>query len=135
MSIVDFINNLSIKNKSINFYLRLHPNLENSTISHVKKKCNKNIIISKKTLLEDLNNCNVLIYKGSSICIDALKKGLWPVYYNNSKFNIDPIKTLDIKKNYFFNIKQFLDILKTKQKINQKIKEYLKAKNQKIIFE
>ena len=135
LSILDFINDLSIKNKSISFYLRLHPNLESSIVSQVKKKCNKNIIISKTTLLNDLNNCNVLIYRGSSICIDALKKGLRLVYYNNSKFNIDPIKTLEIKNNYFFNIKQFLNILKTKQKINQNIDKYLKAKNQKIKFE
>ena len=135
LSLIDLINELIKQKASINFYLRLHPNLNKYEIKKIRDKCHGKVIFSQKTLKQDLRRCNILIYKGSSICFDALDEGLFPIYYNNSQFNIDPIKNLEIKRNYFSNDKELLNIitdLKKIKKLNSKTKLYLNRENQQI---
>ena len=125
MALVDVINKIYEKNNKIQFKLRLHPNLSKDENLKIKNKCNKNININKSSLSEDLKKNNIIIYKGSSVCFNAIENGLMPLYFNNNKFNIDPIKSLEIKQNYFSNSEDFLDKI-SKIRNNKIIKSKIK---------
>ena len=60
-----------------------------------------------------------------------------PLYFNNNKFNIDPIKSLEIKQNYFSNSEDFLDKIskiRNNKIIKSKIKKYFNKRNQEIFI-
>lgn len=52
---------------------------------------NKKLHISKETLQHELNECNIVIYSGSTVCIEALKVGRAVINCNFTLFNYDPL--------------------------------------------
>ena len=97
------------KNNKIEYIFRTHPVIDKSVLKN-EIYTNPNIKFSKnKDILKDFANCNVVLYSGSSVCIQAVLNGLLPIYYHkkNSIFSIDPL--FEINR---FVIKNRLDLEK-----------------------
>ena len=89
-------------NNSINFIWRFHPIID---IKKILKDINyknkqKNIEISQGNNLDsDIRKSKLVLYRGSSTVIEAVKKGLIPLYLNsNDKINIDILKQFNNPK-------------------------------------
>ena len=110
----DFARKIAIKRPDIMFILRLHPSLEGNT--HLKKVLNfsvmpTNIIISKNTILEDLRNSKIILYRGSTVSIQAGCLGITPVYLRlKNELTIDPLFNVGKNKLKISTAKQFLDV-------------------------
>lgn len=92
-----------IKNR--NFIFRPHPSFCSEFNENIS-----NLIISKNTLNEDLKISSILIYRGSSVCFDALHNNILPVYlYEENELNIDPIYKIQFN---CFKIKNSKDLYK-----------------------
>ena len=61
--------------------------------SDIFKKIPNNIYLSKRSLADDIQKCDCVLYRGSTAVIDAINKGLKPIYYQQSldELSIDPI--------------------------------------------
>lgn len=83
---VKFLINFAIKTKNkeskIKYILRLHPTIKdkvylNSIKNYIKKY---NILLSNSSMEDDIKNCDITFYRGSSSVIEASYKGLIPLY-------------------------------------------------------
>lgn len=120
LKLLNFTIQFSKLNKSINFIWRFHP------ITNVKKilkninfkNKQKNIIISQgKNLDNDIKKSKLVLYRGSSTVIEAVKSGLVPLYLNfDDKINIDILKNFFNSKNY---VNKFKDLILLNQKYKQ----------------
>lgn len=93
------------KNDKIEYIFRTHPVIDKSVLKNENYPY-ANIKFSKnKDILKDFANCNVVLYSGSSVCIQAVLNGLLPIYYHkkDSTFSIDPLFEINkfIVKNKF----------------------------------
>lgn len=114
--VVDFIALNKLQNVSI--IIREHPNLllknffpeflENGKVRSGK------IIISSKSLQQDLEWATIVLYTGSTSSIEALKMGRAVINFNFSKFNYDPL----------FQFSAFKWELTTPQNLNDIINHY-----------
>ncbi len=132
---IEFILTICKKNREINFTLKLHPQTSKNDTDKIKKKINNQIKISTKNLKEEFIENNVLIYRGSSSCFEALNNGLWLLYYDSKKYDINPVREIKLKDNYFSNDIEFLKIIDnlkniTKVKVN---KFYYPQQNQRFL--
>jgi hypothetical protein len=78
------------------FIWRLHPMLNFKKLqkySDIFKKIPNNIYLSKQSLADDIKKCDSVLYRGSTAVIDAINKGLRPIYYKQSldELSVDPI--------------------------------------------
>jgi len=84
------------KFKNQKFIWRLHPML---SFEKLKKNSNifdnlpSNIFLSTQNLEFDIDNCDSVLYRGSTAVIDAINSGLTPIYYQmlSEEKSIDPI--------------------------------------------
>ncbi len=87
-----FISKIDFKDKKINFIFRLHPSLN---FDQLKKKYDifntqkKNIIFSKKSLLQDIKNSKYCLYRGTTSVINCVINNLYPIFLK--KKNCDDI--------------------------------------------
>ena len=110
-------------NKNIKFTFRLHPIFENNKI--VRNLINsKNIILSRNSIKHDLLNNEYVLYRGSSLIINAINNGLKPIYLHlSNEISIDPL--FFVNKNYqvFYN-QPLINFLKIKsKKLNNEYKK------------
>ena len=88
---LELIKKNASKVNNIEYLFRIHPVIDKNII---KEKFKKKIKFSRnKNILKDLNQCDVVLYSGSSVSIQAINQGLIPVYYQKKKdlFSIDPL--------------------------------------------
>lgn len=67
----------------INFIWRLHPNMSLDKFLNANpelKKLSRNIYISKRPLIEDLQASNIALYRGSTAIVQAVALGVRPIY-------------------------------------------------------
>ena len=79
--------------KNLRFIFRTHP-LINIFRDFQKDHIHKNIIFSKgRDIQNDFNKSDIILYSGSSVCIQAVMNGLVPINFNNYKnsFSLDPL--------------------------------------------
>ena len=124
---LNFALNLKRKYADYNVVARLHPEVNKDL--YLGKISKKKISISEKSIDEDLENSDILLYRGTSLCINALYKNTLPVYLNsNRELNIDPlyeINNLSISKTSEF--RKINKILSNNKIFNQhitKLKNY-----------
>ncbi len=97
-----------ISNDKVNkYHLRLHPKTKlkdtNQKVLQQLKSCN-NIEISKKSLEEDINLCEIVIYRGTASIIQSCSTGIYPLYYNNNeKISFDPLFEVFKDQSNFIN--------------------------------
>ena len=87
------INNDLLNHDNIKFIFRTHP-LIDVFRDFRENKVNKNIIFSKdKDIKKDFKKSDVILYSGSSVCVQAVMNGLVPINFNNEEnnFSLDPL--------------------------------------------
>ena len=100
------------------FYnLRLHPNLKLSfTLSwRIKKlQANKNFVISKNSLYEDLALAKFVIYRSSAAGIESLKSSAIPIFYGSQEISgLNVMGHLDNIFPSLYSINEAIDFFKT----------------------
>ncbi len=101
-----FISKIDFKDKKINFIFRLHPSLN---FDQLKKKYDifntqkKNIIFSKKSLVQDIKNSKYCLYRGTTSVINCVINNLYPIFLK--KKNCDDI-------NIFYNQRGIPKVIK-----------------------
>ena len=97
---------------NINFIWRLHPLMNFNQITSKKLDINKlpsNIILSNRTIKDDINSSNLVLYRGSTAVINAVIAGLRPIYLNlTGEMTIDPLHQFDKFKT---NVSKPLDLI------------------------
>ena len=111
---------------NINFIFRFHPliNAKNfiREYSFEKKLINlKNIILSKKSLKEDLSISNFIIFRGSSIVFNAVLNNIIPLYLNIDEINCNPLYEVFPKKLIINNSDIFKNLNQFDLKNNEKL--------------
>jgi hypothetical protein len=125
--------NLAIRiseiSKDIIPIIRFHPELDKKKLFNDKKilkSFSDNVIISNNTLDHDILDSHFLIYRGSSMCINAVFAGVFPIYFKIKEENsIDPL--FEVNKYIATSPYQLLLIIKKiKNPINTlKINKYM----------
>jgi len=105
---------LAKKNKEFEFIFRLHP--QRDATYYFKKKIDHpfNLKISNNSFNRDLKKSFFAIYGGSTAIINCLSKGLWPIYYDCNKNNVDVIFKLKLKNKSIKNVNEFKNLIKNK---------------------
>ncbi len=115
------------KNKDINFIFRFPPMINiNLLIKHNKKFRNlpDNITISEVSLLDDISRSNVILYRGSSVVIQAVVFGLKPIYLKvDNELTMDPLYEITEGREIVTNVEEFK--LSLSKNIDTNIKEEL----------
>lgn len=118
---LDLIKKIVKKDSTIIFTLKLHPSTSNEQTFKIKKLLNKNTVLCKsKSISKEYNKNNIIIYRGSTTCFDAMQNGLWVMYYNKDNFNINPLERLNLKLNNFSNEIEFLKMIEKIKKLKHK---------------
>ena len=123
---------LKINNKiNIKFIIRLHPMTDKLKFFKKNEKYLKNqnkIQISNLSLIKDISRSNYVLYRASSVVVEALQQGLIPIFFHDEKnyFQSDALWQLRSRLK-IRNSKDLIDILKHKEfydkkKIAQNIK-------------
>ena len=129
---------LALNNKKINVTIRLHPELKENKkyINILKNKIKKirNYKISNNTLESDIKNNQILIYRGSSICVNGVLGGMIPMYFKiPNKVSIDPLFEVDkFKAEDTSQILKNLDTLRSlkyRNKLNREMRVLIKYCN------
>jgi hypothetical protein len=103
------------KYRHINFIWRLHPIISFEDIARVgieTKSLPNNVMISRKTLEEDLTGCRWALYRGSTAIVAAAAHGIIPIYLNRAEeLSIDPLYEIAADHPSISSIDQFLSVL------------------------
>jgi len=99
------------KNKDIDFIFRFPPMINiDKLIKHNKKfrYLPENITISEVSLLDDITRSSVILYRGSSVVIQAVVFGLKPIYLKvDNELTIDPLYEIKEGREIVSNIEEF----------------------------
>jgi hypothetical protein len=99
----------------IKFIWRLHPLMKfNDLYSNIIKfdLIPKNIKLSDSTLMQDINECDFVLYRGTTAVINCVINGLRPIYLeDNDNFNIDPLYEINEHKLVVKNISDTINFL------------------------
>lgn len=124
--LLSFCEECAILNPEMRFTLRLHPsnNFEKLKLSNKINSKIKNIYYSENLLINDIENCTHVLYRGSSVVINALSSGLRPIYLSlENELSIDPIYELKTWKLIVKNPNQFIQYIKNENNDSEKEKE------------
>ena len=128
LSILKLINNKLLETNNINFVFRTHP-LINIVRDFSENIINQNIIFSKEAnIKKDFKNCDIILYSGSSACIEATMNGLIPINYKIDKFlSYDPLykvnKFIVVDQQQLYNKILYIKKNKFNQKLINKAKK------------
>ena len=106
---------------------RSHPVLDKNIInSYIKKyKLQKNFKFSENSLMNDIQQSNFLLYRGSGICIKATLHGLVPINLKlKNEVSLDPL--FEVNNNIIFDVNSLKTLLKKYGFYNDKINFNLK---------
>lgn len=85
----------AIENPEINFIFRLHPVISFHSLVEINPKISNlpdNVVISKNTFHEDINESQFALYRGSTAIIEAALRNVRPIYLDcNESMTIDPL--------------------------------------------
>jgi len=120
---------VSIISEDILPVIRFHPELDKKKLFNDKKILNNlfdKVIVSSNTLDHDISESDFLIYRGSSMCINAVFAGVFPIYFKQKKENsIDPL--FEVNNYIASSPHQLLSIIKAISNPNNtsKINKYM----------
>lgn len=123
VEIFNLINQTFFNKEDIKFIFRTHPVLGNCKKLFNKK--NKNIIFSQnKNIKEDFQRCGIILYSGSSVCIQAVNNNLIPINFkkNRDSFSYDPL----------FEINTY--IVSNSNELMHTLKSFSNSSNKKLIY-
>jgi lysine/ornithine N-monooxygenase len=134
---VKFLINFAIKTQNkelkIKYVLRLHPSINDRIyLNSIKKYIKKyNISLSRSSMENDIKNCDILFYRGSSSVIEASCKGLIPLYIEKqNELSFDVLYKIE---KYKPKIKSIRDFYKFYNSYKNNYYKYNSKKTDKII--
>lgn len=136
-SMFNFSKKIAIKNPNIQFIFRKHPSNEIDDFFTKKEIENlpKNFSISENILQKDIKKSSFILYRGSSIVIECVLNGLWPIYLDIGKIDIDIMHKISKKNRSIKKTSDFNKIVNFSRKKNSDFKKfynYAKKFNSKI---
>lgn len=84
---------LAKKNQKIKFYLKLHPSIKINQIAentNLIKKIN-NIIVTNQKIEKLYDNVKWVVYQRTTGVLNSINFNVKPIYFDNSKINLDPL--------------------------------------------
>lgn len=116
---------LKFAKKILNFYhnikiiFRLHPEINKNLINfNFNDLVSDRFILSYNKLEDDLNLSSLLIYRGSSVCINALYNDVLPIYLKlDENINLDPL--FKVNKNIIHQPHDLDSYIKNLKKVDQ----------------
>ena len=141
------INTNTLNNNDFEFIFRTHPVLD--IFDELKKyKSNKNISFSQeRDIKDDFKRSHIILYSGSSVCIQAIMYGLIPINYQNKiyNFSLDPLYkinkfiikdslSLKLEINLIYKKRFSLDFIKNIFQIKKYCNSYFKNLNQDVLI-
>lgn len=119
----------------INFIWRLHPiiSFESLLKDNIRyKRLPDNIILSNKSIYEDIFRCKWAMYRGSTAIVQAAMAGLTPIYLESpGEMSIDPLYELNNMIDKIKTPSEFKKTILSESKINNKILNLNKQKMKK----
>tara|TARA_B100000029_G_C17534906_1_gene944537 strand:- start:330 stop:1727 length:1398 start_codon:yes stop_codon:yes gene_type:complete len=106
------INNIDYL-ENIEFLFRFHPIVNKQKILNLfseHKNIKKIRVSTNNNIIDDFKKCDFVLYRGSSVCIEAALNSVMPIYLNDEKENIDPI--YEVNKFQIKNYKNLNSIVK-----------------------
>lgn len=83
---------LAKKFQEYKFIFRLHPLIKDYNFFEYKKVKLKNLVLSNNNFNSDITLSSHVLYRGSAAAIEAVSRGLKPLYLNHyPEFNINPL--------------------------------------------
>ena len=116
------------KMRNVNFLLRLPPQIGIGAL--VKKNPNfkeldNNIFISKSSLEEDIGKSEFVLYRGSSVVIQAVFHGLNPFYFmRKTELSMDPLFLWGANERIVRNVDDFYKKIRKNKSTSYKLKKY-----------
>jgi hypothetical protein len=89
-SLLKLISRMIKEDLNYHYNLRLHPNLKSSIALswRIKKlQANKNFVISKNLLYDDLALAKFVVYRSSAVGIESLKSSAIPIFYGSQEIS------------------------------------------------
>ena len=115
----NFINECAKNINDYNFIFRPHPSYKKKFVSKYK-----NLIVSKRSLEEDLSKSKILIYRGSSVCYEAARYNILPLYLKiKNEISIDPLYRFQKKEFQILMIRDLKKIIYNIHTMKKKIQE------------
>jgi hypothetical protein len=97
------------------FIWRLHPLLDFDMLqkySDIFYNLPDNIQLSERSIKADIEQCDSVLYRGSTAVINAINAGLRPIYYRqNDEMSIDPIYQHVASKSIVRSVDDFMDVV------------------------
>ncbi len=105
----------SVALPDVKFIWRLHPIMNfkqlNSKLINFNTLPN-NVKLSNATLNEDINECNFVLYRGTTSVINCIMNGLRPIYLKDkNNFNIDPLHEINDYKFIVYKSEDTINLL------------------------
>jgi len=98
-------------NQGVNFIWRLPPMIDiDILLKNNRRFVNlpDNVVISEVDLLNDILKSNTILYRGSSVVIQAVVFGLKPIYFKiDNELTIDPLYEISRGREIVCNIEDF----------------------------
>jgi hypothetical protein len=113
-SMYDFVRKMAVENPEREFIFRFHPATPNliHTLAVLEFELPSNITLSSGELLEDFRNSKYVVYRSSSTVIDAIRMSCIPLHFQDSDWNLDPLKLLGLTTLSLTTDSKFNDIEK-----------------------
>ena len=106
------------------YILRLHPKIDKINFLKKNKKYlenNKKIQISKSSLIKDISKSKYVLYRASSVVVEALQQGLIPIFYHDEKNYFQSDALWQLKSRFIIKkTSELNDILKHRRFLNKK---------------
>lgn len=129
MSLLRFSLECSFLCPDIIFVWRFHPLIDFKMLESRNKNLRnlpENIIISCKTLKEDLQRSTYILYRGSTIVLQAVRHGLFPLYFRKEdEMTIDPLYELVELNHIIETSDQFSRITESMPELDENYKKII----------
>ena len=74
---------------------------------------------------EDIKNSNYVLYRGSSVVIQAVLSGLKPIYFmEDNELSMDPLFLCQESERIVSNSEDFCEKIKDKKKVSRKLEAH-----------
>jgi hypothetical protein len=114
-SFIIIFNKLSRLLPDFQFMLRLHPALSKDVAQELLKSLNKsvNLNVSTDTLINDLNNSHVTIFRSSAVALEGLAFASFPVHFDTEMDGLlNPLSQINYPKMEFSDPEKLAEFLK-----------------------
>ena len=118
------------KIKNVNFIWRFPPRVDLAMLQNLStdfENLAKNITISTSSLASDINASNYVLYRGSSVVIQAVLSGSNPIYFmQNNELSMDPLFSYQENKRIASDALEFEGQIQDGKSVSEELKAHCK---------